>query len=45
VVGKAKVMSYNDIIVARVKRDAKDTVAGKGKRGLKRKSSAPLLGG
>lgn len=39
VVGKAKVMSYEDIIEARVKRDAKEAISVKGKRGRKRKSS------
>ena len=41
VVGKAKVMSYEDIEEARAKRAAKEeATAGKGKRGRKRKSSA-----
>ena len=42
VVGKAKVMSYEDIEDARAKRAAKEeATAGKGKRGRKRKSPAP----
>ncbi len=41
VVGKAKVMSYEDIVEAQVKRDAKEAVVVKGKRGRKRKASAP----
>lgn len=41
VVGKAKVMSYEDIEEARAKRAAKEeATAGKGKRGRKRKSPA-----
>ena len=43
VVGKAKVMSYEDIVEAQTKRDAKEAVPVKGKRGPKRKSSAPVL--
>jgi hypothetical protein len=44
VVGKAKVMSYEDIVEAQAKRDAKEAVVVKGKRGRpKRKSSAPVL--
>ena len=42
VVGKAKVMSYEDIIQAKLKRDVKDTPVVKGKPGRKRKSSAPV---
>jgi hypothetical protein len=40
--GKAKIMSYEDLEEARVKRTAKDAakVKGKGKRGRKRKSQA-----
>ena len=38
VLGKAKVMSYEDIEEARIKRAAKDATKGKGKRGRKRKS-------
>ncbi|KAF2804815.1 uncharacterized protein BDZ99DRAFT_373098, partial [Mytilinidion resinicola] len=43
VVGKAKVMSYEDIVEAQAKRAAKDTAkeAIKGKRGRKRKNPAP----
>ncbi|KIM93070.1 hypothetical protein OIDMADRAFT_138438, partial [Oidiodendron maius Zn] len=40
VVGKAKVMSFEDIEVARAARAAKDVIKGKGKRGRKRKSAA-----
>ena len=40
VLGKAKVMSFEDIEVARAARVAKDVVKGKGKRGRKRKSAA-----
>jgi hypothetical protein len=40
VVGKAKVMSFEDIEVARAARAAKDAIKGKGKRGRKRKSAA-----
>jgi hypothetical protein len=39
VVGKAKVMSYQDIVEAQAKRDAKDATVVKGKPGRKRKSS------
>ena len=38
--GKAKVMSYEDIEEARAKRAAKEVIKGKGKRGWKRKSAA-----
>jgi hypothetical protein len=38
VLGKAKVMSYEDIEEARIKRAAKDATNGKGKRCRKRKS-------
>jgi len=42
VLGKAKVMSYEDLTEARVKRAVKDKASeGKGKRGRKRKSPAP----
>lgn len=42
VLGKAKVMSYEDLSEARVKRAANDKASeGKGKRGRKRKSPAP----
>jgi hypothetical protein len=40
VLGKAKVMSYEDIEEARKKRAAKDAKKGEGKRGRKRKSAA-----
>ncbi|KFZ24430.1 hypothetical protein V502_01093 [Pseudogymnoascus sp. VKM F-4520 (FW-2644)] len=40
VLGKAKVMSYEDIEEARAKRAAKEIIKGKGKRGRKRKSTA-----
>ena len=40
VLGKAKVMSYEDIEDARAKRTAKEVIKGKGKRGRKRKSAA-----
>jgi hypothetical protein len=39
VLGKAKVMSFEDIEEARAKRAAKDAVKSKGKRGRKRKST------
>jgi hypothetical protein len=41
VLGKAKVMRFEDIEVARAVRAAKDVIKGKGKRGRKRKSIAP----
>jgi hypothetical protein len=43
VLGKAKVMSYEDLEEARAKRAAKDAAKakGKGKRGRRRKSAAP----
>jgi hypothetical protein len=45
VLGKAKVMSYEDLREARAKRAAKEkATAGKGKRGRKRKSPAPEAG-
>lgn len=44
VVGKAKVMSYEDIKAAQAKRDAKEAAVVKGKPGRKRKSSAPTAG-
>ena len=40
VLGKAKVMSFEDIKVARAARAAKEVIKGKGKRGRKRKSAA-----
>jgi hypothetical protein len=40
VLGKAKVMSYEDIKEARAKRAAKEIIKGKGKRGRRRKSTA-----
>jgi hypothetical protein len=40
VLGKAKVMSFEDIEVARAARAAKEVNKGKGKRGRKRKSTA-----
>jgi hypothetical protein len=40
VLGKAKVMSFEDIEVARAARAAKEVIKGKGKRGWKRKSGA-----
>lgn len=40
VLGKAKVMSYEDIEEARAKRAAKEIMKGRAKRGRKRKSSA-----
>jgi hypothetical protein len=40
VLGKAKVMSFEDIEVARAARAAKEVIKGKGKRGWKRKSAA-----
>ena len=42
-VGKAKVMSYKDIVEAQAKRNAKETAVVKGKRGRKRKSSEPVV--
>jgi hypothetical protein len=44
VLGKAKVMSYEDIKEARVKRAAKEVIKGKGKRDRKRKSAALVAG-
>ena len=41
-VGKAKVMSYEDIKVAQAKRDTKEAAMVKGKPGRKQKSSAPV---
>jgi hypothetical protein len=42
--GKAKVMSYESIFEAQAKRDAKEaSVVKKGRRGLKRRSSAHIL--
>lgn len=43
VVGKAKVMSYEDIVEAQAKRDAEEAIFVKGKFGPKRKSSAPVV--
>jgi hypothetical protein len=43
VVGKAKVMSYEDIVEVQAKRNAKEAAVVKEKRGLKRKSSAPVV--
>lgn len=43
VVGKAKVMSYEDIVEAQAKRDAKEAAAVKVKRGPKRKSATPVV--
>ncbi|KAF4629691.1 hypothetical protein G7Y89_g8452 [Cudoniella acicularis] len=40
VLGKAKVMSFEDIEAARATRAVKDAIKGKGKRGRKRKSTA-----
>jgi hypothetical protein len=40
VLGKAKVMSFEDIEVARAAHTAKEVIKGKGKRGRKRKSAA-----
>ncbi|KAH7065083.1 hypothetical protein B0J12DRAFT_693463 [Macrophomina phaseolina] len=42
-VGEAKVMSYAEIVEAQAKRDAKEATARNGKRGRKRKGSAPML--
>jgi hypothetical protein len=39
VLGKAKVMSFEDIEMARAARAAKEVIKGKGKRGRKRKSA------
>lgn len=41
--GKAKVMSYKDIVEAQAKRDTKEAAVVKGNPGRKRKSSAPVL--
>ncbi|KAH6692772.1 hypothetical protein BKA61DRAFT_532590 [Leptodontidium sp. MPI-SDFR-AT-0119] len=41
VLGKAKVMSFEDIEEARAKRAAKDAIQSKGKRGRKRKNTEP----
>ena len=43
VVGKAKVISYEDIVEVQAKRDAKKAAVVKGKRGPKRKNSAPVV--
>ena len=42
-VGKAKVMSYKDIVEAQAKRDTKEAAVVKGNPSRKRKSSAPVL--
>ena len=42
IVDKAKVISYEDIVEAQAKCDAKEAVPVKGKRGPKRKSSTPV---
>jgi hypothetical protein len=39
--GKAKVMSFEDIEEARAKSSAKEVIKGQGKRSRKRKSAAP----
>jgi hypothetical protein len=39
--GQGKVMSFEDIVVARAARTARDVIKGKGKRGRKRKSVLP----
>jgi hypothetical protein len=44
VIGKAKVMNYEDIIEAKAKRDAKEAAVAKGKPGRKRKASAQVKG-
>jgi hypothetical protein len=41
VLGKGKVMRFEDIEVAQAARAAKEVIKGKGKRGRKRKSAAP----
>ena len=41
VVGKVKVMGHENIIEAQAKRDAKEAAVVKGKRGRKRKATAP----
>lgn len=41
VLGKAKVMSFEDIEVARAARAAKEVIKGRGKRGRKRKIATP----
>jgi hypothetical protein len=43
--GKAKVMSFEDLEVARAARAVKDAIKSKGKRGRKRKSSEPEASG
>ena len=43
VVSTAKVISYNDIVKAQAKHDAKEAVPVKGKHGPKRKSSTPVV--
>ena len=43
VLGKAKVMSYEDIEEARAKRSTKEVIAGKGKRDRKQKSATPKV--
>lgn len=42
-VGKAKVISYEDIVEAQAKRDAKEAAVVKGKRSRKHKASAPKV--
>ena len=42
-VGKAKVMSYEDIVEAQAKRNAKEAAVVKGKRGRKRKNSISVV--
>ena len=44
-VGKAKAMSYEDTVEARARRDAKEAIAVKVKRGQKRKGSASVVSG
>jgi len=41
-VGKAKVISYKDILGAQAKHDAREVTLVKGKPGPKRRSSAPI---
>lgn len=42
VIGRAKVMSYDDIVEAQSRRDAKEAAAGENRRGPKRKSTKPV---
>ena len=44
ILGRVKVMSYEDIEEAPAKRAAKEVITGKGKHGRKRKSAAPEAG-